>query len=153
MFIMHMCILSRPRHHDAGACTRLGKDAQTPGGFPLTPPAPPQPVLAVPPVAALSPEPTVLSGPHAGTVRLSTAVRGKIARQAEADGEPEARVGEAAMGYKAKKKKELNVAKGDFIILQEKTDEPYKSDSIWLCGTIGLKTGYFRAGVCRFCIT
>ena len=139
--------------------TWLGKEAQTPAaGFPLTPPAlPPQPAFAPtpaavpppPPAAAQSPAAKVLSGPHAGTVRLSTLVREKIERQAAASGEPEAHMVEAAMPYKAKKKKELNVEKGSFIILQEKLDEPYKSDSAWLCGSIGIKKGYFKAHIVK----
>lgn len=56
---------------------------------------------------------------------------------------------EAIKPYRAKKKLELNVEKGDIIILQEKEHAPYVNDDAWLRGSIGLRNGYFKAGIAK----
>ena len=55
---------------------------------------------------------------------------------------------QAAIPYEPKKKKELKVARGDLIMVSPtKKHEPYKSSTAWLHGSIGLKSGYFPAGI------
>ena len=53
------------------------------------------------------------------------------------------------MPYRAAKARELNVEKGDIIILQDKEHEPYMNDAAWLRGAVGMKNGYFKAGVVK----
>jgi len=60
----------------------------------------------------------------------------------------DAKMKKAWMPYEPQRKKELKVAAGDLIMVSPtKKHEPYKSNAQWLHGNIGIKSGYFPAGV------
>ena len=52
---------------------------------------------------------------------------------------------EAIADYTPMSDTELGLNKGDYIIILQKEDEPFASDTAWLFGTVGGRRGYFPA--------
>lgn len=52
---------------------------------------------------------------------------------------------EATGSYTAMSETEISLKKGDYVIILEKEEEPFKSDDNWLFGTVGGQRGYFPA--------